>query len=283
MKLGCSTIHYQFTGWPIWQCLESIASIGYSGIEIEFGKNPFDVEMRPGAKYLIKERTKLKEYLDKLNLKLPSLCIMSSWSGDGNRISESKETLLDVVRLAQLFDIKLIVAVAGPPATSLSRNEVWDQVVKNLKWVSEYTKSYGIKLGMEAVATWPIDNTETFLRSKEIIGENFYVNLDPSNYYQAGDDPIKALKTLQKFLIAVHIKDAKVFEKKVDGVPAARGYAPIGEGDIDFNLLLQTLKEVGFNGWLMAEYEGFFGGYNPDPVKGSQDTYDYIKPILDSM
>jgi len=283
MKLGCSTIHYQFTGWPIWQCLDSIASMGFEGTEIEFGKNPFGEEMRPGAKYLIENEKRLRKHLKNLDLELASLCIMSSWSGSDERIQEAKDTLIDVVKLAEILGIDLIVAVAGPPAPGYSPEIMWKQVIEGIKWASDYTGERGIKLGMEAVATWPIDTLERFLKAKEAVGENFYANIDPSNYYQAGDDPIEVVKALKDYIVAVHVKDAKAEESKETDVPAARGYAPMGEGDIDFKLFLKTLKDVGFDGWLQAEYEGFFGGYNPDPVKGSQETYDHIKPILDSM
>ncbi len=57
----------------------------------------------------------------------------------------------------------------------------------------------------------------------------------------------------------------------------------MGEGDIDFDLFLRTLKGVGSDGWLHTEYEGFFGGYNPAPEKGSKDSTEYIRPILNSF
>jgi L-ribulose-5-phosphate 3-epimerase len=283
MKLGCSTLAYQFVGWPFWQILDNIASIGYEGLEIDFGKNPFNAEMRPGAKYLIKEEKKLRKYLKDFNLEMPSLCIMSGWSGDQDRIKESKETLKEVVELAGLFDIKTIVVVAGTPAPGLSEDKIWEQVLNNLKWAAEYTGKHDIKLSMEVVATWPIYNTETYLKSKEFIGENYYVNIDPSNFYQGGDDPINAVKVLKDDIISVHVKDAKQYKKADDDVPAARGYSPMGEGDIDFHKFIKAIKDIGYDGWLQTEYEGFFGGYNPDPVKGSKDAYDYIKPILDEI
>jgi sugar phosphate isomerase/epimerase len=274
---------YQFVGWPFWQILESIAELGYEGTEIDFGINPFDAEMRPGARYLLQEEKKLKKYLKRLGLELPSLCIMSRWSGTDEWIAEVKQTLRDVVELSRRFDIGTIVVVAGPPAPGLTKEVIWKQVIENLTWASEYTGEHGVKLAMEVVTTWPIDNMATFLKAKEAIGENFYANIDPSNYYQSGDDPIEAVKELRDYIVSVHVKDAKQYEKAGDGVPAARGYSAMGEGDIDFEQLLKTLKSVGYDGWLHAEYEGFFGGYNPDPVNGSKKTIDYIRPILESL
>ena len=283
MKLGCSMLGYQFVGWPFWQILESIAELGYEGTEIDFGINPFDAEMRPGAKYLLQEEKKLRKSLRKLGLELPSICLMSRWSGTDEWIAEVKETLRDMVELSKRFGIGTIVVVAGPPAPGLAKEVIWKQVIENLTWASEYTGEHGIKLAMEVVTTWPIDNLATFQKAKETIGENFYANIDPSNYYQSGDDPIDAVKKLKGNIVSVHVKDAKQDEKTEDGVPAARGYSAMGEGDIDFGLFLKTLQSVGYDGWLHAEYEGFFGGYNPDPVKGSRETIDYIRPILKSL
>jgi sugar phosphate isomerase/epimerase len=283
MKLGCSMLAYQFVGWPFWEILESIASLGYEGTEIDFGINPFDAEMRPGAKYLLKEEKKLRKYLKRLGLELPSLCIMSRWSGSDEWIAGVKDTLKDVVELSQRFGTGTIVVVSGPPAPDVSSDVIWRQVIDNLKWASEYTATRKIKLAMEVVTTWPIYNTKTFLKAREAIGDNLYANIDPSNYYQSGDDPIDAVRKLKEHIVSVHVKDAKQYKAAGDNVPAARGYSAMGQGDIDFEQFLKTLKEVGYDGWLHAEYEGFLGGYNPDPVKGSKDTIDYIKPILDSI
>lgn len=283
MKFGCSTLAYQFTGWPIDVALESIASMGYEGVEIDFGKNPFEAEMRPGPDYFIENEKDFSRMLKRLNLKFPSACIMSPWSGSESRIKEAKDTLVGVTKLAKIYGIDNIVVVAGPAARELSREVVWEQVIENLKWASEYTRERGIRLSMEVVATWPIYDTKTFLAAKKAIGENFYVNLDPSNFYQGGDDPIQAVSDLKGYIISVHLKDAKTYKKVDDNVPAARGYCQMGEGDIDFTRLLRALKGIGYDGWLQAEYEGFFGGYNPDPVKGSEDTYKYISNILKSL
>ena len=279
MRLGCSTIHYQFTGWPLEVALENISSMGYEGMEINFGKNCFGVNMRPEIKEFLREEDKFRQVFKKLNLELASLCVMSSWNGSQKDINEAEETLTDAVEIAGRFGVDRIVLVSGPIAPDLSRQAAWQQVIDNLKWAADITDKNGIKMLIEGVATWVIDNTEAFLKAKDQVGKNFYANIDPSNYYQAGDDPIDVVKKLEDCVMGVHLKDAKT-QKGKGSVAVATGYAPMGEGDIDFILFLQTLKSIGYDGWLQAEYEGFFGGYNPDPVKGSQDTYDFIKPIL---
>ena len=78
------------------------------------------------------------------------------------------------------------------------------------------------------------------------------VNFDPANMilYDKGN-PLEAIKVLAPWIKHVHIKDALLTE-----TPGTWGAeVPWGEGEVDSDAFLRTLKEVGFDGALAIERE----------------------------
>lgn len=64
----------------------------------------------------------------------------------------------------------------------------------------------------------------------------------------------------------VHIRDA-------DGLAVYQ--LPVGQGIIDWNELVRSLKKVGFDGYLSLELAGFDNQY-----KYAKESIDYIRKIL---
>jgi sugar phosphate isomerase/epimerase len=81
---------------------------------------------------------------------------------------------------------------------------------------------------------------------------NLKVNFDPANMllYDMGD-PIRAVEILGPDIRSVHVKDAR--RPKVAGRWGEE--VPLGEGEVDIPLFLETLKRVGYTGPLMVERE----------------------------
>ncbi len=78
------------------------------------------------------------------------------------------------------------------------------------------------------------------------------VNFDPANMilYDKGD-PIEAVKVLGPWIRHIHIKDA--VRTKQPGTWGTE--VPWGQGDVNTELFLQTLKETGFDGVMAIERE----------------------------
>lgn len=102
------------------------------------------------------------------------------------------------------------------------------------------------------------------------------VNLDPANLVMVtGDDPVKAVHNLKKYIVHTHAKDGN---KLADGNPEFiygvvhpvpeefRGVkyfeeVPLGTGSVDFPAYLKALEEIGYRGFLTIEREV---GENPE-------------------
>lgn len=94
------------------------------------------------------------------------------------------------------------------------------------------------------------------------------VNLDPANLVMVtGDDPVKAVHTLKKYIVHTHAKDGiklkDVPPEVIYGVIDHHGWdnepafeeVPLGQGSVDFAAYLKALEEIGYKGFLTIERE----------------------------
>lgn len=87
----------------------------------------------------------------------------------------------------------------------------------------------------------------------EVARDNLKVNFDPANMilYGAGD-PIEALRKVAPHVRSVHCKDGTWSDKPGETWGAE---VPLGQGDVNMEGYLQTLKEIGYIGPLTIERE----------------------------
>jgi sugar phosphate isomerase/epimerase len=87
----------------------------------------------------------------------------------------------------------------------------------------------------------------------DVARDNIFVNFDPANMilYGAGE-PIPALEELGSRVHSIHCKDATWSDRP--GETWGRE-TPLGEGDVDFEAFLKTLKKIGYTGPLTIERE----------------------------
>lgn len=114
------------------------------------------------------------------------------------------------------------------------------------------------------------------------------VNLDPANFVMVtGDDPVKAVYTLQKYIVHTHAKDGiKLRDKNPeiiyhaiehdnwDNEPAFRE-VPLGQGSVDFTNYLKALDEIGYKGFLTIERE-----CGNNPAADIKLAADYLKALI---
>ena len=95
------------------------------------------------------------------------------------------------------------------------------------------------------------DGLLTFIEAVQ--RENLKINFDPANMilYGAGD-PIEALRKVATHVRSVHCKDGTWSDQP--GVTWGQE-VPLGEGDVNMELYLKTLLEIGYTGPLTIERE----------------------------
>jgi sugar phosphate isomerase/epimerase len=97
----------------------------------------------------------------------------------------------------------------------------------------------------------PVDVLIQFLDNVAV--DNLFVNFDPANMilYGAGE-PIPSLENLGSRVHSIHCKDATWSDRPGETWGAE---VPLGEGDVDMETFLKTLKKIGYTGPLTIERE----------------------------
>jgi sugar phosphate isomerase/epimerase len=123
-------------------------------------------------------------------------------------------------------------------------------------------EQYGIRLAVENHIDFTADEMVQLL---DAVGSPFLgINFDTGNFLRLLDDPIKGMRKLAPRVYATHIKDLKVQK----GVAPDEWYffssAPVGDGLVDNQALVQLLADAGFSGVLAVEIDFLHPDYNND-------------------
>ncbi len=135
--------------------------------------------------------------------------------------------------------------------------------VDSLRDVAAACQDNGVEFWFETGQETPI----TLLRTIEDIGaDNLGINLDPANLLMYGNaNPVDALDVFGTYVKGVHAKDG---EYPTNGRELGHE-RPMGEGRVNFPVLIPKLKSMGFQGALTIERE----------ISGDQQIADIKRAI----
>jgi L-ribulose-5-phosphate 3-epimerase len=147
---------------------------------------------------------------------------------------------------------------------------LYQGVVVALKQVMGTCDRLGVEFWFETGQETPI----TLLRTIQDVGsENMGINLDPANLLMYGKaNPVDALDTFGEWVRGVHAKDG---DYPTDGDSLGKE-KPLGEGKVNFPVLVPKLKACGFTGALTIEREISGDKQIEDIKKG----IDLLTPLL---
>ena len=246
--------------------VKKAAEVGAQGIQVYATSG----EMAP--ENLSKE--KRREFLDLVKsngLIISALC--GDLGGGGfthpEKNPEKIEKSKRILDLAKELETNVVTTHIGvvPEDKNHDRYKIMQEACHEL---AEYADSidahFAIETGPETSAT-----LKGFLDSLESTGVG--VNLDPANFVMVtGDDPVKAVHNLKKYIVHTHAKDGKqlfykdpeiIYGMKPDVIVTGDSFieVPLGEGSVPFKEYLEALCDIGYNGFLTIEREV---GDNPE-------------------
>jgi len=172
------------------------------------------------------------------------------------------EAMAKAVKFAKLIKTPSITTHAGfipeNPADPL-----YEGTIEALKRVAKMCLDNGLGFWFETGQETPV----TLLRAIcDINTGNLGINLDPANLILYGKaNPVDALDVFGKYVKGVHAKDGLYPTN-----PRELGQeTPLGEGKVNFPVLIPKLKSLGFNGAITIERE----------ISGPQQTADIKRAI----
>jgi inosose dehydratase len=269
--------------------LDEMSATGYTGTELgDWGFMPTDPDQ-------------LRDELARRQLDL-----LSSWvSVQLHDERKHQQSVDDCVRTA-----KLLAAVGGPDCFIVLGNDPYADPTRTLN-AGRITPDMGMSdpqwevfaRGADTVArrvmdetglrtvfhhhvgTWVETPAETerllSMTNPDILGLVF----DTGHWSFGGGDPIEGLRKHADRIWHVHFKDhdpavaRQSREQDWDGpTSVGKGIFPeLGQGDVDFPAVLETLKSIGYDGWIVVEQDVLPG--MGTPKASAQRNREYLKRI----
>lgn len=164
------------------------------------------------------------------------------------------------------FEPKLRMSMPKP----FDWEALWENYVDSIKRCTEMTKAHGQKLALEGHAHVMVPGTDAMLRLWDWVQDDALgFNLDTAwHFIQREYLPWSVYKLGDK-LLHVHVRDG-------DGILTYR--LPLGMGVIDWHGLVESLRDVGYDGALSLEM--YAKDSREDPWYYSKWSLEYLRRVL---
>ena len=273
-KLGVMLESFQL---PWREAIVCAAQIGADGVQIRAVDGELSVDS------ITKEgKRELRSRLADNGLEISALCgDLGKGFGDRENNGVLIEKSKRIIDLAKELGTDIVTTHIGviPADKSRERYRIMQEACFELAGYADRCQAHF------AVETGP----ETALTLKGFLDElgstGVAVNLDPANFVMVtGDDPVKAVEYLKKYIVHTHAKDGRKLRDPeiIYGLSEAEMLQddafielPLGEGDVPFPEYLAALRRIGYEGYLTIEREV---GENPGAdIAGAAD---YLKKLI---
>jgi len=184
------------------------------------------------------------------------------------RVQELKE-IADFARLLGVDAVGLHIGFIPRDPSDPLRAEV----VEVTRQVCDHCAGNGQRLHLETGQ----ETADTLLAFMGDVGrDNLFVNFDPANMILYGSgQPLEALRRVGRYVRSVHCKDARWAQRPGEEWGQE---VPLGQGDVNMEQFLITLKEIGYDGPLTIERE-----IPQDPARQKEEIGQGIRLLTELM
>jgi sugar phosphate isomerase/epimerase len=266
---------------PMKEAIEKTVAIGAKGFQMYATYGEHSPESMTAEKI-----AELKDMVYSNGLVFSALC---GDLGHGFGNAEKNPALIEkskrIIDLAKELGTDVVTTHIGvvPTDKNHDRYKIMQEACYELsRYADSINAHFAIETGPETSAV-----LGDFLDSLESTGVG--VNLDPANLVMVtGDDPVKAVHRLKKYIVHTHAKDGvKLYDmapELIYGVtPMPEDMKnitcfreePLGKGGVDFPAYLRALEEIGYRGFLTIEREA-----GNDPAKDIGEAADFLRGVM---
>jgi len=235
---------YSATQWifgkePLERTCSRLASAGYDGIELSGEPAQLDVRQ-------------VRQTLSEYGLCCTSVCGIYTAERDLSSTNDAVrqravQYVIDCVDLAEAVGAAHVIVVPSPVgklAPAATRDEEWSCAVASLREAGRYAASRGVRLAVEA-----LNRYETYLVNRladaqrmireagvaevKLMADLFHMNIEERSHGET-------LRAIAGDLIHVHLAD--------------NTREAAGRGQTDFDAVVRTLLQIGYNGPLTMEF-----------------------------
>ena len=185
---------------------------------------------------------------------------LAALPGRGQDFRAAVKTACDYARVLKPVGVNVL---AGIPAADANPEDCWSTLVSNLNYAADALQNAGTRALVE-----PLNDRDVkgfFVPTSELvvkaIGEAGHKNLALQyDFYHARmmeTDPVAELERWYPYIAHMQFADNM-------------GRHEPGTGDIDWESVFTTIRKLGFNGWVGAEYI---------PSGATVDSFDWVEPF----
>jgi sugar phosphate isomerase/epimerase len=168
-------------------------------------------------------------------------------SSDPKDLEKEMDQTKKAIDCAAFFGSELLRFVPGD-----EDEKKLEQMLPYLKEMTRYAKEKNVTMVCENHDTGILGQPETLVKMCEMVGyDNIGIIYEPLNLMeQATIDYRKAFEVQRDIIKMVHLKDGFLD-------PSKRTYVPtlFGEGDMDYEWVVNRLEAIGYKGYIGLEYE----------------------------
>jgi sugar phosphate isomerase/epimerase len=304
MKLGFLTAC--LPGRPLEDIVAWAAQHGFEALEVAawpaMGDRPFTASHIAAESFTESDAQEVRALFDSHSLTLSSLAFY-----DNNLHPDPAERQAVNDHVIACIDAAAVLGV--PTVGTFVGRHPGQTVAENLREAErifprlvDHAGEKGVKLVIEncVMEGWHPDGYPGNLAYSPELWEwmfdlGLYLNYDPSHLMWMGIDPVKALRPYVDRVAHAQAKDIQLFPEKRDrfGWPGIADksqdpwnvgwwrYRVPGRGDVDWNGVIDTLYEGGFDGVLSVEHEDpVWGGTEARVETGLEIAYTTLRPLV---
>ncbi|MEE6282857.1 TIM barrel protein [Georgenia sp. MJ170] len=164
----------------------------------------------------------------------------------------------------------------------------WRTLLTNLDRLVELATSRGVRATLHPHVGTMVERRDEVERV--LAGSTVPLCLDTGHLLIGGTDPVELTREHAARINHVHAKDVRLdLARRVqDGslgyTDAVRQgiYVPLGEGDVDFTVIVAELRKVGFDGWFVLEQDTILAAepQGEGPVADVSTSLAYLRSLL---
>ena len=275
MKKGISI--WSFAETDLKKCFEIAKDAGFDGIELGLDETgPVSLESTK------EDILKVKEIAKEAGLELYSVASGLYWtynytSANEENVKKAKEITKKQLEVASWLGCDTILVVPGAvyvpwePGEIVEYDVAYDRAQEALKELAPLAEQYKIYIGVENVWNHFLLSPLEMRDFVDKVGSDYVkAYFDAGNVLNVGF-PEHWVKILGDRIKKVHIKDSKIADARNTTIETG-----LLEGDINWPVVIDGLKKVGYDGFITAEILPPYAHYPEALIYNTSIALDYI-------
>jgi sugar phosphate isomerase/epimerase len=296
-KISCSTYAYGY--WDVDKALESIARVGYTGVEILThgvgrpdgpGGRQMNYHLRP--EWPEDQIAAVEEQLNRLNLTPVCLSPASDFLAPrGGSVQADIDEVCRHVDLAARMGAPLVRPFAANTLPEgMDAETAIGIIAEALRKCGRYAESKGVRLAVENHGQFPgvAENIVAILRAADhpAVGLTLHIPRPTAEqliaevpdkiwHLHLGAGRPRHWQEVQRLRAQGLSREQIAARLGVDVAAVPEGGLALGEGEADLAAVVRAVRATGYAGWWNHE-----GGPEPDPEPTEQRSYTYLRRLL---